>query len=135
MLDDDARRRQRWLLFAGRRPLLPPSRRAGFLVSSLWFAAVAGLIALTVGAVLHNGGPSAAWPLAVAGAPWTLVVVITSPAWGGFTFSNTPDWVVVAVFGVPALVNSSVVGGLVARWLDNRRRRRQRLANSASARS
>ena len=135
MLNAAASRRQRWLLFAGRRRLLPQSRRAGFVVAALWLAAVTALIAVAAIQVSQGAGASAGWPLAIAGAPWSLAVMVTSPAWGGFTFSNTPDWVIIAVFSVPALLNASVVGGLAARWRDERRRRRQRLATSASARS
>ena len=127
MLNAAAMRRQRWLLFAGRRRLLPQSLRAGFVVAGLWFALVAIIVGVAVVELWHGAGKSAGWPLAVAGAPWSLAIVVTSPAWGGFSFSNTPDWVIIAVFGVPALVNASVVGGLTARWLDRRRRRRQRL--------
>ena len=126
MLNSVSRRRQRWLLFAGRRLLSPRSRSIGFAIAALWLVAVVGLVVVAVGFLWRGTGGAANWPLGVASLPWSLAIVVTSPAWGGFSFSNTPDWVVTVLFGVPALLNASIVGGLTARWWDGRRRRRQR---------
>ena len=125
MLNSASRRRQRLLLFAGRRLLAARSRAVGFTVASLWLGAVLVLVVVAVGFLWRGTGGAANWPLGVASLPWSLAIVVTSPAWGGFSFSNTPDWVVTVLFAVPALLNASIVGGLTARWVDDRRRRRQ----------
>ena len=131
MLNEAGRKQQRWLLFAGRRPLSARSRRAGLLVAASYAVAVAGIAAATLIA-LHNGyGRSIVWPLALVGAPASVVVAVTTPAWGGFSFNGTPDWLVVTLFAVPAFVNASIVGGLVARRVDARRRRQRVTAASA----
>ncbi|MDQ1702153.1 MAG: hypothetical protein QOF57_1405 [Frankiaceae bacterium] len=133
MLDAAARRRQRWLLFAGPRPLHGRSRRAGFIVAAT-YAMVVAVLAAGIAVALGDGAARwIIWPLALLGAPWSVVTAVTAPAWGGFSFSGTPDWLVVGLFAVPAFVNASIAGGLVARRLDARRR--QRLATSARARS
>ena len=133
MLNPAARRRQRWLLFAGRRSLHPGSRRLGLAIAGFALLGIGVLLAATVWALAHGAGRPAVWPLVAAGFPWSLLLAITSPAWGGFSFSATPDWVIVALFAGPALVNASIAGGLAARAADSRRR--QRAATSASARS
>ncbi len=133
MLNAAGRRHQRWLLFAGRRPLHARSRRAGFLVASTYAIVVVLVAGATLLALVNGAGRPVIALLALAGAPWSVLIVVTTPAWGGFSFSGTPDWLIVTLFAVPALVNASIAGGLVARRLDLRRR--QRLATSASARS
>ena len=125
MLNSASRRRQRLLLFAGRRLLSARSSAIGFTVAGVWLAAVLGLVVVAVGLLWRGTGGAANWPLGVAGLPWSLAIVVTSPAWGGFSFSNTPDWVVTVLFSVPALLNASIVGGLAARRLDGRLRRRR----------